>query len=329
MHWGWLWGAVLLAVGILDVGIRLTTGWSMVWVVRAEAALLLASSVGLLMLYWHRPAQGRGPSAHDDGRSYPGRRTGMWPGSSAGGIRRAGGLCSAGVSGTDAPTGVPECPGSGAGRAHSSGDTTAYHIHADPMVGIAVQDARIRIQRPGSPLGAVASPRATPYVFDNWSQALPYTHRVVNADTLPLHYVVAEWLTRSGPEAPALPDDANRHLVKEGPTTRVYQVALGPGTATEPHIHATPGLVVLATAGSFREEDGGRAEGGTGAGSWSWREHAESHVLRNREHPPHHLRDRLALGRGFLWTSLLPSRPSIESPPQGFLSAPDSDWRAR
>ena len=29
------------------------------------------------------------------------------------------------------------------------------------------------------------------------------------------------------------------------------------------------------------EEGGGRAEGGTGAGSWSWREPAEPHVLRN------------------------------------------------
>ena len=47
------------------------------------------------------------------------------------------------------------------------------------------------------------------------------------------------------------------------------------------------------------------------------------------DHPAHHLRDRLALGRGLLWTSLLPSRPSIESPPQVFSSAPDSDWRAR
>jgi len=147
------------------------------------------------------------------------------------------------------------------------GDTTAYHIHADPMVGIAVQDARIRIQGPGSTVGAVALPRATPYVFDNWSQALPYTHRVVNTDTLPLHYVVAEWLARSGPEAPALPDDANRRLVKEGPTARVYQVTLAPGTATEPHTHAAPGLVVVA--------------GGTDAGSWSWREPAEPHVLRN------------------------------------------------
>jgi quercetin dioxygenase-like cupin family protein len=161
------------------------------------------------------------------------------------------------------------------------GDTTAYHVHADPMVGIAVKDARIRTQSPGSPLGPVASPRAAPYVFDNWSQALPYTHRVANADTLPLHYLVAEWLARSGPEAPALPDDASRHLIEEGPTTRVYQVTLAPGTATEPHTHVTPGLVVVATAGTLLEEGGGRAEGGTGAGSWSWREPAEPHVLRN------------------------------------------------
>jgi hypothetical protein len=246
MHWGWLWGAVLLAVGILDVGIRLATGWSMVWVALVLVAVL---------------ACGQAP-------------------------RQA-------VSDAPAPAAVPVYREPMHRLVFQStlvrvldvrirpGDTTAYHVHADPMVGIAVQDARIRIQGPGSPLGAISSLKATPYVFDNWSQGLPYTHRVVNADTLPLHYVVAEWLARSGPEAPALPDDANRHLVKEGPTTRVYQVTLAPGTATEPHIHATPGLVVLATAGSLQEEGGGRAEGGTGAGRRSWREPAEPHVLRN------------------------------------------------
>ena len=166
------------------------------------------------------------------------------------------------------------------------GDTSAYHIHADPMVVIAVEDARIRIQAPGSTIGAVASPRATPYAFDNWTQSLPYTHRVVNVDTRPLHYVVAEWRGRSGPQAPAIPDDADRRLVDEGTTARVYQITLAPGAATEPHTHPTPGLVVQATAGTFLQEGDRQAEGGTGAGSWSWRETAGPHVLRNQGSTP-------------------------------------------
>lgn len=161
------------------------------------------------------------------------------------------------------------------------GDTSGYHLHADPMVGVAVQGARIWSQAPGASPGPIAMPEATPYLFDNWSQTLPYTHRVANADTVPLHYVVAEWLARSGPEGPALPDSPTRRLVREGPTTRVYEIALAPGAATEPHIHPAPGLVVLGNAAALSEEGTSRAQGGTGAGSWSWREGASRHVLRN------------------------------------------------
>lgn len=164
------------------------------------------------------------------------------------------------------------------------GDTTAYHVHVERLVGIAVRDARIWTQVPGAPPSPVATPAATPYVFENWSQTLPYTHRVANVDTLPMHYVVAEWLARSGPEVPALPDGPSRRLLKEGPTARVYEITLAPGTATEPHTHATPGLVVLGTAGTLSEERSPRAKGGTGAGSWSWREATDRHVLRNGDH---------------------------------------------
>ena len=74
----------------------------------------------------HRnPGGGRGSvgpvaAAHADSRPRPGRGAGVWPGSSAGGIRRACAPCGAGVSRTEAPTGIPECLGSGAGRAHWS-----------------------------------------------------------------------------------------------------------------------------------------------------------------------------------------------------------------
>jgi hypothetical protein len=57
MHWGWLWGAILLTVGLLDFVVRLGTGWSMVWVIRAEAALFLSASFGLLVLHRRRPPQ--------------------------------------------------------------------------------------------------------------------------------------------------------------------------------------------------------------------------------------------------------------------------------
>jgi quercetin dioxygenase-like cupin family protein len=101
-------------------------------------------------------------------------------------------------------------------------------------------------------------------------------------DTLPLHYVVAEWLAPSGLDVPALPDGPTRRLIKEGPTARVYQVTLAPGAATDMHMHAAPGLTVLATSGMLAEEGSApAARGNTGAGRWSWREAGYRHVLRN------------------------------------------------
>ena len=161
-----------------------------------------------------------------------------------------------------------------------AGDTTAYHVHAAPMVGIVVQDARIWSQVPGAPPGPARTPPA-PSVFTNWTQPLPYTHRVGNADSVPLHYVVAEWVGRSGGEVPPLPADDDRKLVEEGPTVRVYQITLEPHGATWAHTHLGPGLIVQATDGSLSDDGGPRARGGSGAGSWSWREGPYRHRLRN------------------------------------------------
>jgi hypothetical protein len=162
----------------------------------------------------------------------------------------------------------------------AAGDTTAYHVHAAPMIGIALRDARAWYQ-PSGGAGAAAAPKPTPYVFTNWSQPLPYTHRVANVDRGPLHYVVAEWLARSGGEAPALPNDETRELVEESPELRVYRIALEPHASTWPHTHMGPGLVVLGTGGSLQDDGGPRAKGGSGAGSWSWREGPYRHRLRN------------------------------------------------
>jgi hypothetical protein len=161
------------------------------------------------------------------------------------------------------------------------GDTTAYHVHDAPMVGIAVRDARVRYQAPGAGPGPVGTPKPTPYVFTNWSQPLPYTHRAANVDRVPLHYVVAEWLGRSGGEVPAFPDDETRRLVEESAMVRVYRITLEPRGSTWSHTHLGPGLVVVGTDGSLRDDGGPHARGGSGAGSWSWREGPYRHRLRN------------------------------------------------
>ena len=177
-----------------------------------------------------------------------------------------------------------------------AGDTTAYHVHDAPMVGVVVQDARIWSQAPGDAPGPPRTPPPSPSVFTNWTESLPYTHRVGDVDSVPLHYVVAEWVGRSGGEVPALPADDDRKLVEEGPTVRVYQITLEPHAATWAHTHVGPGLIVQATEGSLTDDGGPRARGGCGAGSWSWREGPLSSSAEERRiAEAHGLRDRLAL----------------------------------
>jgi quercetin dioxygenase-like cupin family protein len=162
------------------------------------------------------------------------------------------------------------------------GDTTGYHIHANRTIGVAVQAARTWAQTLGAAPDPVKSPTSVPQLMDNWDQALPYTHRVGNADAVPFHYVIGEWLASPGTDTPPLPDHATRHLVKEGAIARIYQVTLLPGAATESHVHPAPGLTVVGTTGALVEEGSTpTASGGAGAGRWSWRNADHRHVLRN------------------------------------------------
>ncbi len=56
MHWAWQWSVVFFVVALLDVAVRLGTGFDMVWIVRADALLFLGASLTLLRLQRVRPA---------------------------------------------------------------------------------------------------------------------------------------------------------------------------------------------------------------------------------------------------------------------------------
>jgi hypothetical protein len=163
-----------------------------------------------------------------------------------------------------------------------AGDTTAFHVHANPLVGVALEDARSWAQVLGSPPDSVEAAGPVPFILDNWNRMLPYTHRVANVDSVPIHYFVAEWLASPGIEAKLLPEDGMRHLVKEGQIARVYRVTIPAHAATTIHEHSAPGLTVLGSAGVLVDEGAQPAAvGGRGAGQWSWRTSGHRHVLRN------------------------------------------------
>jgi hypothetical protein len=163
------------------------------------------------------------------------------------------------------------------------GDTSRYHVHANPLVSVTVQDASSWSQTLGKAPGTVRPPRAVPRVSDDWDEPLPYTHRVANVDSVPYHRIAAEWLGPAGLDCPPLAPMDGYQLVKDGRFGRVYKVELGPHAATPPHVHACPGLTVVGTPGALLRTEGTApaARGGTGAGSWYWRDAGHKHVIHN------------------------------------------------
>lgn len=164
----------------------------------------------------------------------------------------------------------------------TAGDTTLYHIHANRISGVAIQDAQTWEQILGVSRGTLEPATPVPYFFNNWERPLPYTHRVANADARAFHFVVGEWLRSSGVDCSTLPETSTRHLVKDGKVAKVYEVRLAPGASTEVHVHACPGLTVVGTNGSLDDEGTApAATGGSAAGRWEWRNGNHRHVLRN------------------------------------------------
>ncbi|MEO7501057.1 MAG: hypothetical protein ABIW94_00330 [Gemmatimonadaceae bacterium] len=162
------------------------------------------------------------------------------------------------------------------------GEANLFHTHANPLVGAVIQDGRSWTQKLGEPRGPVEVPNSVGTLIENWSASLPYTHRVGNADTVRIHYLVAEWLMSPGDGSAALAETASRHLLKEGQAARAFITRLAASESTEVHTHAAPGLTVYVTAGAISDEgDAAAATGGTGAGAWRWRNAGYKHVLRN------------------------------------------------
>lgn len=168
-----------------------------------------------------------------------------------------------------------------------SGHVSEYHVHANPLVSVTVQDARSWSQKLGEKRGAVTPRGEVPAVGDNWDQPLPYTHRVGNVDTIAYHRIAAEWLRKPDADCSPLGNLRGFRLVREGQYGRVYEARLLPGQSTSPHTHACPGLTVQGSAGALKNIGGAAtAAGGTGAGHWFWRNAQYRHVLRNDGRSP-------------------------------------------
>lgn len=163
-----------------------------------------------------------------------------------------------------------------------AGRVTQYHVHADPLVTVATEDAPTRVQLLGAEPGPESPGAAVPYASDNWDQERPYTHRVRNIGVTPFRRIGAEWLAPAAANCTDLPLPPGYRLIREGRFGRVYELHLEVGQSTPPHTHSCPGLTVQGTGGLLHSRGSQVvAQNGAGSGHWSWRNAGHRHSLHN------------------------------------------------
>ena len=163
------------------------------------------------------------------------------------------------------------------------GDSTLYHIHRHPMIGVVIMTARQWGQSPGTNPSSLTL--AVGQVINNFANTLPYTHRVVNADTVPFRYIAVELLHSFGISAPPLPNSSTTQLVEDRPLARAYRIVLAPGQSVDLQGHKQPGLLVQVSAGNVQLEgaqpSAESANGESRAGAWWWRAPGAPNSVRN------------------------------------------------
>ena len=167
------------------------------------------------------------------------------------------------------------------------GDTTLFHVHADPHAGVVISGSARWGQTLGQ-AGAVGLGDAVGTLLDNATSALPYTHRVANVDSALFRYVMGQFLAHSNIVSAPLPDERGVTLERETSRGRVYRIRLLPGQATSLHRHAQPGLLIQIGSGKV-ELSGDTSEassGQSGAGAWWWRAVGNVHSIRNASDAP-------------------------------------------
>ena len=167
------------------------------------------------------------------------------------------------------------------------GDTTLFHVHADPHAGVVISGSARWGQPLGQP-GTVGAGDTVGTLLDNATSALPYTHRVANVDRVPFRYVMGQFLKYSGIVSAPLPDETGVKLERETSRGRVYRIRLLPGQATSMRRHAQPGLVIQIGNGHVVwSGDGSAARSAqSGAGAWWWREAGNAYSIRNASDAP-------------------------------------------
>ncbi len=190
------------------------------------------------------------------------------------------------------------------------GDTSWYHVHAEPILYITLSTSQQRTQVLGQEAGAGrggapgagrgnapggagrgnAAPNAAPVApgpavrltstTSYYDQ--PVTHRITNIGERLFRFIVvtnasagddSATAPATGAGFPGKPELANRWF-------RAYRVSLAPGQATEPHRHSTEAVIVQTSDGRGLAAGPMTFELGE-QGRWAWFDSGKVHEIRN------------------------------------------------
>jgi uncharacterized protein (DUF885 family)/quercetin dioxygenase-like cupin family protein len=186
------------------------------------------------------------------------------------------------------------------------GDTSWYHVHAEPVVYITLSASAQRTQvlgedwgrgregaapaaagagRGGPPAGRGAPPNAaapairatsTTSYFDQ-----PVTHRITNAGDRLFRFMVVSNAS-PGDESASTPADAGFSSTPEMTNRwfRAYRIKLAPGQSTETHRHSTESVIVQVSDGQAFATGAMTWDLGE-QGRWAWFDGGKEHQIKN------------------------------------------------
>ncbi|MEP7309132.1 MAG: cupin domain-containing protein [Acidobacteriota bacterium] len=182
------------------------------------------------------------------------------------------------------------------------GDTSWYHVHAEPILYITLSASQQRTQvlgeewsggggrrgaapagagRGGTPAGTAGPPPGIRATSTTTYFEQPVTHRITNAGDRLFRFMV---VTNASPGDASAASAADAGFTATPELTnrwfRAYRIKLAPGQSTEAHRHSTESVIVQVSDGEARAVGPMTWELGE-QGRWAWFDSATVHEIRN------------------------------------------------
>jgi quercetin dioxygenase-like cupin family protein len=136
-----------------------------------------------------------------------------------------------------------------------SGKTTLFHIHSSDYAFVAIGDASLKAETPGSqPSDLILKDGEARFTKG------PITHRVTNPSDTPFRNITVEILGSPGPgSVTSTPDTSPGHsIVLENERVRIERLILEPGQSTNLHTHGLSAMSVFLTKAKVQVESPGQ-----------------------------------------------------------------------